>query len=471
MSYGVSSVTINKRLKLDKRRGSDNWYARMTLSNGTRRIFTTKTEDLERAKEFALREFFATDERIKQKLPENSRKFKPVAEFAKRRMQEELDAGTGKAAFKDYINAINKYLIPFFGKLDVSSINTAKQTEFDAWRVQQMGKVPAHSTVLNHNAALNRVFDEAELRGWITSAIRPVVKSRGRQGEKRGTFSPEEYEAIYTALRSWHTKTMHVEQQATREVLRDYVLILANTGIRPGKEATEIQWRNITWVTERGERYLEINVRGKQRTRGLIARDRVEKYLDRLRQLNPRTANTPLDELIGSKCDEFVFTTRLGVAARSVNLSRAFSALIKELGFDIGPDNRKRVAYSLRHFYVTEALGKGQTSDVVSKQVGNSAPVLDRHYDHTTPRRHAAELSGRKQKDKGQSNVPVTNIKNSVTNKAFDLFMADKIKFATLSAMLGVGKDGYVATDEVKVLAMTALAEGKLSEDELASLF
>jgi hypothetical protein len=36
--------------------------------------------------------------------------------------------------------------------------------------------------------------------------------------------------------------------------------------------------------------------------------------------------------------------------------------------------------------------------------------------------------------------------------------------------MLGAGRDGYKATDEVKVLAMSALAEGKLTEDELASL-
>lgn len=470
MSYGTSSVTVNKRLKLDKRRGSDNWYARMTLSNGTRRVFSTKTEDLEQAKDFALREFFATDERIKQKLPENSRKFKPVAEFAKKRMQDELDAGSGKLAFKDYVNAINKYLIPFFGKLDVSSINMAKLAEFDAWRVQQLGRLPAHSTVLNHNAALNRVFDEAEQRGWITSAIRPSLRNRGRQSEKRGTFAPEEYEAIYTALRTWHTKTMHIQQQATREVLREYVLILANTGIRPGKEATRIKWRNITWVMERGERYLEINVRGKNRSRGLIARDRVEQYLDRLRKINPRTVDTPLEELIGSKNEEFVFTTRLGVPASSINLSRAFTALLEELGLDKGPDDRKRVAYSLRHFYVTEALGKGQGSNVVSKQVGNSAPVLDRHYDHTTPRRHAAELSGRNPKSKPQEAATHHSTVSGVASKAFVLLMANKIRFATLSSMLGVGRDGYTATDEVKVLAMSAMAEGKLTEDELASL-
>ena len=31
MSYGVESIRIHKKLRLDKRAGSDNWYARLTL--------------------------------------------------------------------------------------------------------------------------------------------------------------------------------------------------------------------------------------------------------------------------------------------------------------------------------------------------------------------------------------------------------------------------------------------------------
>ena len=30
MSYGVNSIQIHKKLRLDKRAGSDNWYARLT---------------------------------------------------------------------------------------------------------------------------------------------------------------------------------------------------------------------------------------------------------------------------------------------------------------------------------------------------------------------------------------------------------------------------------------------------------
>ena len=43
MSYGVETVTVHKKLKLDKRNGSDNWYARLTLENGKRVVKSTKT--------------------------------------------------------------------------------------------------------------------------------------------------------------------------------------------------------------------------------------------------------------------------------------------------------------------------------------------------------------------------------------------------------------------------------------------
>ena len=32
MSYGVNSIQIHKKLRLDKRAGSDNWYARLNTS-------------------------------------------------------------------------------------------------------------------------------------------------------------------------------------------------------------------------------------------------------------------------------------------------------------------------------------------------------------------------------------------------------------------------------------------------------
>jgi len=69
MSYGVSTVNVHKKLKLDKRSGSDNWQARLTLENGKRVVKSTKTDDLEQARERALKLYYETEARIKNNLP------------------------------------------------------------------------------------------------------------------------------------------------------------------------------------------------------------------------------------------------------------------------------------------------------------------------------------------------------------------------------------------------------------------
>ena len=45
--------TNDKKLRLDKWAGSDNWYARLTLPNGKRLVKTTKTVDVETAKKWS----------------------------------------------------------------------------------------------------------------------------------------------------------------------------------------------------------------------------------------------------------------------------------------------------------------------------------------------------------------------------------------------------------------------------------
>ena len=49
MSYGVNSIQIHKKLRLDKRAGSEKRYARLTLPNGKRLIKTTKTDEMQKA--------------------------------------------------------------------------------------------------------------------------------------------------------------------------------------------------------------------------------------------------------------------------------------------------------------------------------------------------------------------------------------------------------------------------------------
>jgi len=396
MSYGVNSIQIHKKLRLDKRAGSDNWYARLTLPSGKRLIKTTKTDDLEAAKEVALRLYYEVDARIQNKLPATTRKFKDVARHAIHRMEAELEQGVGKQAYKDYIQVLNKWLIPYFGGTYIAKLDLAAVTAFDAWRTEQNGKVPAQSTINNHNAALNRVLDEAELNGWIVKSLRPTLLNKGVKTESRGSFTVEEYRTIYTALRSYHKQTSNEKSVATRETLRNYVLFLANTGVRHGTEALGLCWRNIEWYKRDGERYLAINVGGKTNKRTAIARDRVVNFLWRQAQLNSRISVADFDELVAAKVDEPVFTTRLGAIATVPNLNRAFNALLDELGLKTGADDRIRTLYSWRNFYATQDLERGVSTHALSRQLGNSTEMIDRHYSKYSPLLNADVHSGRK---------------------------------------------------------------------------
>jgi len=396
MSYGVNSIQIHKKLRLDKRAGSDNWYARLTLPSGKRLIKTTKTDDLEAAKEIALRLYYEVDARIQNKLPATTRKFKDVAHHAIHRMEAELEQGVGKQAYKDYIQVLNKWLIPYFGGTDIAKLDLAAVTAFDAWRTEQNGKVPAQSTINNHNAALNRVLDEAELNGWIVKSLRPTLLNKGVKTESRGSFTVEEYRTIYTALRGYHKQTTNEKSAATRETLRNYVLFLANTGVRHGTEALGLCWRNIEWYERDGERYLAINVDGKTNKRTAIARDRVVDFLWRQAQLNSRISVEDFDALMGAKLDEPVFTTRLGAVATVPNLNRAFNALLDELHLKTGADGRTRTLYSWRHFYATQDLERGVSTHALSRQLGNSTEMIDRHYSKYSPLLNAEVHSGRK---------------------------------------------------------------------------
>ena len=60
-----------------------------------------------------------------------------------------------------------------------------------------------HSTILNHNAALNRVFDEAIYRGFMYEINRHKLIAVGKKSERRPSFSIEEARALRANFDSW----------------------------------------------------------------------------------------------------------------------------------------------------------------------------------------------------------------------------------------------------------------------------
>ena len=465
MSYGIKTIHVHKKLKLDKRYGSENWYARLTLDTGKRIVKSMDTDNIDEATERAWKLLYETQARIKNNLPAQTRKFKHVAEFAIKRMREELHKGGGKQSYKDYISALRRWLMPYFETTDIAKIDLAALTAFDRWRTAQNKKPFSQSGINNHNAALNRVLDKAELHGWLVKSLRPTLLNKGTKTESRGSFTDEEYTKIYTSLRTWHKKTASTKAAATRELLRNYVLVLANTGVRHGTEALGLRWSNVVWEKNGSERYLVLNVDGKTRKRGAVARDTVEIYLDRQRKLNPSLNYDSFDALILAKSDAFVFVTRLGDLATIFSLNRAFNALLADLDLKTGSDGKTRTLGSFRHYYATRDLKRGVSAHILSKQLGNSTAMLDTHYSKVSPLLNAELHSGRNMRKKVETVVEKAG--ESAAEIAFTMFSAGEFDEAELLAGIGVERDGYVVTEEIAVKALAAKGSSLISSETL----
>ena len=106
-------------------------------------------------------------------------------------MQKQLNAGLGKKSYWDYIIVLNRYLIPYFGEKFVTSIDYELLQRFAKWRADKIGREPMASTLNTHNSALNRVFDEAVVRGQLDLARRGVISMAIGAGLGIPTSTPQ----------------------------------------------------------------------------------------------------------------------------------------------------------------------------------------------------------------------------------------------------------------------------------------
>ena len=83
------------------------------------------------------------------------------------------------------------------------SSESAELLKFGAWRREKMGREPKSSTLNTHNSALNRVFDEAVVRGLLARKDVPVLMNKGRNGQRRPDFTQSEYNAMLASFPAW----------------------------------------------------------------------------------------------------------------------------------------------------------------------------------------------------------------------------------------------------------------------------
>ena len=75
------TIKVSEHIRLDTRPGSAKWQARVKLADGSWHRFSTKTESIERATEVAMKFFYTSEDRLKNNLPQSTRKFHGCIDF------------------------------------------------------------------------------------------------------------------------------------------------------------------------------------------------------------------------------------------------------------------------------------------------------------------------------------------------------------------------------------------------------
>lgn len=385
MSKQVERHDISDELYIYLQDNSERWYARIKVA-GKWHAKATKQKEKEKAIGMAYRLQMEFQFMADRNLLVSSKRFRDVAEKAISAMEEALDNETAPLNYKTYIQVLRKYHIPFFDRTYITSIDSEKLREFNDWRVKQFDRVPAKSTLLNHNAAMQLVFKEAVDHKWMLAAQVPSLSTKGAESQRRAHFSPEEYNKAFDAVYQLKQNSRKEKTRQIRELLMDYMEFAVNTGIRPGTEMESLTWGDIHIDTNEHNIIFYITVtKGKTvkhtGTREVVCRDEIFSSVQELRERFPN--RKPSDKLF-----------RLADGSTTNELGKAFEKAISEAGLKSSPHG-VRTLYSLRHTYITWQLMSGNVSmEVLAKQCGTSIAMIEQHYSHVTPKMYSKELSG-----------------------------------------------------------------------------
>jgi len=394
----------NGKIVLTRRERSPYWQARFRIGNKWIRTSTKCTESKD-AGDAAFELYNDAYYKAKNDLPVVSRKFKSIAEAVKTDLQRQLDSGVGKVVYKDYIQAIDNYMITFFGSHNVGSIDDALIQKFSDYRIERFGREPARSTLNTHSAALNRIFSEAVRQKYMPVFQVPSLKVRkgaGREGSRRPSFTMDEYRKLFTFMRKWVKQGRKGKSTDIRYLLQKYVLILANSGLRPGTETANLKWKHLEFrkdvdaseqlygdeVIAEQDQYLIIHVlygktsrsvNGKIKGRESIPRNDCRKHLENLVKQSKYLECETLEEAMLK--DEYVFAMPDG--SRTNQLGRKFEQLLTDAELLMSRKDERRTLYSLRHFYITQAIINNRAAlHTIAKQCGTSIGMLEKHYSH-----------------------------------------------------------------------------------------
>jgi len=348
-----------------KRPGTPFWQCSAYVASRNRRV-TTKQEHLALAKQFAEDWYLGLRGKLRSGEIKAEKTFREAAAQFEREYEIITEGQRNPQYVQGHKRRLKLHLNPFFGHMTLSEVTPGQVQEYRIYRrekaMEERGKPPARNTMHQEIVCLRQVLKTALRHGWLQNLpdLSEPYKSSGKISH-RAWFSPEEYRTLYTATRKRALEAKGKRWQWSCEQLHDYVLFMANTGLRPD-EAARLEYRDVEIINDDAidDTILEIVVHGK---RGVG-------YC-----MSMPGALTPFKRLVARNDPGDMTALLFPISHRQL-----LNAILRETGLKFDREGNRRTAYSLRHTYICLRLMEGADIYQIAKNCRTSVEMIEKYY-------------------------------------------------------------------------------------------
>jgi integrase len=382
---------LGGKVHVYRRDNSSRWQCATYLQGKNRRV-STKEDSLAKAKDFAEDWYLGLRGKARAGELRSEKTFREAAAQFEREYQIITEGQRNAEYVEGHSTRLRIHLVPFFGDMGLSEITPGQIQEYRIHRheeaVKEYGKPPARSTMHQEIVVLRQTLKAAVRHRWLDRL--PDLSEPYRASGKishRAWFSPEEYKKLYEATRRRARAPKNPRYKWESEQLHDYVLFMANTGLRPD-EANQLEYRDVKIVEDEGshETILEIEVRGKRGVGYCKSTSGAVKPFQRLAERNKPQPTDPI----------FPKTHR-----------QLFNTILDEEGLKKDREGQPRTAYSLRHTYICLRLMEGADIYQIAKNCRTSVEMIEKYYaSHLKNSLDAAAINIRRPKTKKKNEPP-----------------------------------------------------------------
>ncbi len=400
---------------LFKKPNSQNWHVRFSVAGQGQQRKPTGEKDVKKAERAAKKIYIELTSRNERGLSVNGYAFEQVANEFLQNIDRKVQRGEKKPKdLQNVTGVITRYFIPYFGTNAIDEIDEADIEAYKEWRIdywisgpgkdvhfikyrrgrhmlQRPTRHEAPSLSRQHQelSMLRQLFKFAARKRYLETKAVPAIRSEPVKNKEGAGLTAAEFEHLAETASKRLEEAHSQVVWGRRLVLQCFVHIAANTGMRP-TELMNLRWGDVySFELSKNEwpmvDEVSLSVRGKGRFGNAIPMYSGVEILVELFDLwwdtldRAPTANDPVFfHPNGKPIDSF---------------KGGFASLLEAAGLLFDREGRRRNAYCLRHFYITEQIKKGTSLYMIAINTRTSVSMIEKTYSHVIPSMFAKQLS------------------------------------------------------------------------------